>query len=54
MRSDHPSNTKRGGVCMFHKDYLSVTRRDDLFALSECIATEIKIGEKIYIFYLQL
>ena len=50
MRSDHPSNTKRGGVCMFHKDYLSVTRRDDLFALSECIATEIKVEKKSIFF----
>ena len=46
MRSDHPSNTKRGGVCMFHKDYLSVIRRDDLCALPECIVTEIKVEKK--------
>ena len=32
LRSDYPSNTKRGGVCMFYKDYLPVIRRDDLCA----------------------
>ena len=50
MRSDHPSNTKIGGVCMFHKDYLSVIRRDDLCALSECIVTEIKVEKKSIFF----
>ena len=30
LHSDHPSNTKRGGVCMFYKDYLPVIRCDDL------------------------
>ena len=46
LRSDHPSNTKRGGVCMFHKDYLPVIRRDDLCALSKCIVTKIKLGKE--------
>ena len=23
LRSDHPSNTKRGGVCMFYRDYFT-------------------------------
>ena len=32
--SDHPSNIKRGGVCMFYKDYLPVIRRDDLCTLT--------------------
>ena len=50
LRSDHPSNTKRGGVCIFYKDYLPVIRRDDLCALSECIVNEIKLGEKFIFF----
>ena len=49
LRSDHPSNTKRGSVCMFYEDYLPGIRRDDMCALSECIVTEIKLG-KISIF----
>ena len=50
MRSDHPSNIKIGGVCMFHNDHLSVIRRDDLCALSECIVTEIKVEKKSIFF----
>jgi len=43
IRSDHLSNTKRGGVCMFYKDYLPVNRRNDLCTLKECIVSEINI-----------
>ena len=32
LRADHPSNTKHGGVCMYHKNYLPVIRRTDLVA----------------------
>ena len=46
LRSDHLSNSKRVGVCMFYKDYLPVIRLADLCALTECIVTEIKLGEK--------
>ena len=28
LRSNHPSNTKGGGMCMFYKDYLRVIRCD--------------------------
>ena len=37
LRADHPSNTKRGGVCMYCKNYLPVIRRTDLFHLQEYI-----------------
>ena len=37
LHFDHPSNTKREGVCMFYKDYLSVITRDDMCALLDCI-----------------
>ena len=50
LRSDHPSNTKRGSVCMFYKDNLTVIRRDDLFALTKCIVTEIQFGKKSMFF----
>ena len=33
---------------MFYKDYLPVTRRDELRALSECIITEINWGKNLY------
>ena len=35
LRSDHPSNNKKGGVCMFYKDYQHVIRRNDLCSLTE-------------------
>ena len=35
--SDHPSNTKRGALCMFYKNYLCVIRPHNLCALTECI-----------------
>ena len=50
LRSDHPSNIKRRGVCMFYKDYLPVVRRDDLCALTECIVVEVNSGTKSLFF----
>ena len=48
--SDHPSNTKRGALRMFYKNYLCVTRPHDLCALTECIAREIKLWKKAIFF----
>ena len=50
LRSGHPSNIKKGGVCMFYKDYLPVIRRDHLWALTESIAVEVNLGEKSLFF----
>ena len=50
LQSDNPSNIKRGGVCMFYKDYLPVIRRDDLCALTECIVVEVNLGTKSLFF----
>ena len=30
FRSDHPSNTKKGGVCVFFREGLPIKRRKDL------------------------
>ena len=43
IRSDHPSDTKRGGVCIYYKDHLPFVRRDDITCLDECIVGEIKV-----------
>ena len=43
MRADHPSNTKRGGVCLYYKEHLPVIRRDDISNLKECLVAEINI-----------
>ena len=44
IRSDHPSNSKRGGVCIYYKEHLPFVRRNDITFLDECIVGEIKIG----------
>ena len=42
IRSDHPSNTKRGGGCIYYEESLAV-RLVDITSLSECLACEITI-----------
>ena len=44
IRSDHPSDEKRGGVCMFFKENLPFVRRDDL-ECDECIVGEIRVKQ---------
>ena len=39
-RADHPSNTKKGGVCIYYKESLSVRALNET-NLSECIIREI-------------
>ena len=46
IRSDHPSNNKRGGVCICYKNFLPL-RVYDINLLDECINSELKIGEKL-------
>ena len=43
IRSDHPSNTKRGGVCLYYKEHIPFIRRDDITSLDECIVGEVKV-----------
>ena len=30
IRSDHPSDSKKGGVCIYYKDHVSLIKRDDI------------------------
>ena len=46
LRTDHSSNTKRGGVCIYYKDHLPIIKRNDLCQLHECLVTEMRIGKK--------
>ena len=46
FRKDHPSNTMRGGVCVYFKTYLPVKTLNISF-LPECINFEINIGNKV-------
>ena len=42
IRSDHPSNSKRGGVCIYYKEHLPLKVRNDITSLNECIVVELK------------
>ena len=49
IRSDHPSNKKRGGICIYYKNILPLRVLSNHY-LQECINLELKIGDKICIF----
>ena len=42
IRSDNINNTKRGGVCIYFKEHLPLTKRD-ISPLNECLVCEIKV-----------
>ena len=46
IRADHPSNTKRGGVCIHDLNFLPL-KLINIHYLNKCITFEIKIGDKI-------
>ena len=43
LRADHPSNTKKGGVCVYYKDFLPLIRKYDITDLKECLVMEITV-----------
>ena len=45
INSDHPSNTKCRGVCLYYKNYLQL-RVLTISYLKECLSFELKIGDK--------
>ena len=49
-RSDHPSGSKKGGVCVYYKEHIPLVRRDDLCTLNNCLVTEICLeNEKCFL-----
>jgi len=50
FRSDHPSNTKTGGVCVYFREGLPIKRRDDLEMLQEAVVAEINFLRKKILF----
>ena len=46
LRADHPSNNKRGGVCIFYRTTLPL-RVLNISYLSECVTFEINIGNQV-------
>ena len=49
VRSDHPPNVKRGGVCLYYKNNLPL-RIVNIGYLNECLTLELKVGDKIFKF----
>ena len=45
IRSDHPSNAKRGGLSLYYKNYLPLSVLNISY-LKECLKFELKIGDK--------
>ena len=45
IRADHPSNSKRGGACVYYRNSLPL-KIQDIFYLQEWIVFELKIGNK--------
>ena len=54
VRADHPSNNKRGGVCIYFKQSLPLIRRDDLSTMQEAIVTEISVKNETCFFHMLL
>ena len=49
-RSDHTSDSKRGGVCIYYKEHILFIKRDDICTLDNCLVTEIRFkGEKYFL-----
>ena len=46
VRADHPSNTKRGGVLIYYKNFLPI-KLIDVKYLHESLNFELRIGGKI-------
>ena len=42
FRCDHPSDSKRGGVCIYYRDHLGLEERPRLTSLDECLVVEMK------------
>ena len=49
VRADHPSNTKRGGICVYFRSCLPI-RVLNITVLSECIVLELLHQQKKFIF----
>ena len=50
LRVDHPSNSIRGGVCVYLKDCLPMIARNDLPVMQEYLVTEISVDNEKCLF----
>ena len=42
IRSDHPSDLRRGEVCIYYKEHIPLIKREDICTLGNCLVTEIR------------
>ena len=42
IRVDHPSNQKRGGICIYHKDFLPI-KVNNISCLKECLNFSLSV-----------
>ena len=42
IRADHPSDSKRGAVCIYYKDHIPLIKRDDIRTLDNYLVPEIR------------
>ena len=54
LRADHRSNTKKGVVCIYYKDFLPIMKKDDIIDLKECLVMGITVDNKKNFFYVPL
>ena len=46
LRADHPNYIKRGGVCIYFKESLSLIRQNGLTNIKDCLVTEISVNNE--------
>ena len=47
IRSDHPSNNKQRGICIYYKHFLPLRINSQCSIFQECINFKMKIGDKV-------
>ena len=43
IKADHPSNTKKGSVCIYGKDILPLIKKNDITDLKKCLVMKITV-----------
>ena len=46
LRADHPNYIKRGGVCIYFKESLSLIRQNGLTNIKDCLVTKISVNNE--------
>ena len=52
LHADHPSNTKRRGVCIYYKDHLPIIRRNDFLSVARMSGYWIENWKKEIFLYM--